>query len=180
LANKIFNSKCIIYSFEPTEFAHAKLKKNTSNFENIIPINKGVGLTVGEGQIYFNKPGSVLSSMISDGLDKHSESITLTTLDEFCDSNQIKKIHILKLDVEGYEFNCLKGSENILNGIDFIQFEFGNKQVSSRHFLSDFIELLDNFKIFRLVQDGFIEINKDPINEIFQTSNYIAMNKKLS
>ena len=179
LSNDVFKSKCTIYSFEPTKFAYSALKKNTSSYANIITINEGIGEFIGETKIFYDGPGSVHSSIIKDEFLKYSETIKLTTIDAFCKTNHIKKINILKLDVEGYEYLSLKGGINSINNIDFIQFEFGNKQVFCRNFLVDFIELLDNFKIYRLVQDGFIEINRNPINEIFQTSNYVAINKNV-
>ena len=66
----------------------------------------------------------------------------------------------------------------IIDAVDYIQFEFGNKQVDNRNFLIDFIDLLDRFKIYRLVQNGFIPVDKNPIHEIFQTSNYVAIHKQ--
>lgn len=179
LANDIFKTNCIIHSFEPTELAFKKLKKNTQNFKNINLINKGIGDFNGETKIFYDGKGSVQSSIIEDDFLKYSETIELVTIDDFCKINNIQKITILKLDVEGYEYQSLMGALNSINNIDYIQFEFGNKQVSSRHFLSDFITLLNNFKIHRLIQNGLIEIDSNPINEIFQTSNYVAINKKV-
>tara|TARA_R110002051_G_scaffold292072_1_gene356322 strand:- start:15640 stop:16419 length:780 start_codon:yes stop_codon:yes gene_type:complete len=179
LANKVFESNCLIYSFEPVESTFSALKKNTKNHENIIAVNKGMAEEVGQSKIYYNGPGSVQSSLIEDEFSPYSETIELTTIDGFCISNQINKIHLLKLDVEGYEYNALLGAKNSLNNIDYIQFEFGNKQVDSRNFLIDFIKILDDFKIYRLIQNGFVEVDANPINEIFQTSNYIAINKKI-
>lgn len=179
LANKIFKSDCTIFSFEPTSFSYSLLKKNTKGLNSIITINKGIGEISGKSEIFYNGKASVQSSILQDDFSNHSETIQLTTIDEFCESNQINKIDLLKLDVEGYEYKALLGGIKSLNNINYIQFEFGNKQVLSRNFIIDFIKLLDNFKIYRLVQDGFVEITDKPINEIFQTTNYIAINKNL-
>lgn len=179
MANKIFNSTCTIYSFEPAEFTYSLLLKNTKNTDNIVAINKGVGESSGKTQIYYDGKASVQSSLIRDSIQKYSETIELTTIDEFIKENKIDKIDLLKLDVEGYEYKALLGGSESINDINYIQFEFGNKQVLSRNFMIDFITLLDNFKIYRLIQNGFIEINRNPINEIFQTSNYIAINNNI-
>lgn len=180
LCNTIFESRCIIYAFEPTAFAFDTLKKKTINLHNIKSYNVGLGDSIKVVEIFYNSLGSVQSSIVDNVTTKFKESINLTTIDDFCNINQIKKIHILKIDVEGYEYNVLKGGLERINNVDYIQFEFGNKQVSSRNFLEDFINILDNFKIYRLIQDGFVEISNNPINEIFQTSNYIAINKNIS
>lgn len=177
LVNRVFNSKSTIYSFEPVKFTFSCLEKNTEKLGNVIPVNKGVSEFSGKTEIFYEGKGSVQSSIIQDDISKHSEIIELTTVDEFCKDNQIKKVDLLKLDIEGSEYNALRGATKAINNIDYIQFEFGNMQVLSRHFITDFIKILDNFKIYRLIQDGFIEIDSNPINEIFQTSNYIAINK---
>ena len=180
LANKIFESKCHIYSFEPVQSTYTAFVKNTKSYDNITGTNKGVGEQSGSSEIFYDGPGSVQSSIVDKEFSEYSETIELTTVDDFCVANAIEKITILKLDIEGYEYNALLGAKNSLNGIDYIQFEFGHKQISNRNYLIDFIQLLDNFKIYRLIQDGFVEVDANPINEIFQTSNYIAINKSIS
>lgn len=179
LCNKIFDTSCIIYSFEPTANSFQKLKINTERIDNIHSYNLGMGESSKKSRIYYSKPGSVQSSLFRNNFSELSENIELTTIDEFCSKNGIEKINILKLDVEGYEFQVLKGAKKFINTVEYIQFEFGNKQVLSRNFLNDFIVLLSEFKIYRLLQDGFIEIDSDPINEIFQTSNYVGINKRI-
>tara|TARA_R110002049_G_scaffold3795_5_gene27640 strand:- start:117629 stop:118399 length:771 start_codon:yes stop_codon:yes gene_type:complete len=179
LANKIFESKCLIYSFEPVKLSYSALIDNIKSHRNIIGIEKGIGELIASSKIFYNGSKSVQSSLIEDEFSKHSEIIELTTIDDFIRENNIKKVNVLKLDVEGYEYKALIGAKNNLNNIDYIQFEFGNKQVTSRNFLIDFIKYLDDFKIYRLIQDGLIEIDTNPINEIFQTSNYVAINKNI-
>lgn len=179
LADKIFESKCLIYSFEPVQSTFTAFSNKTKRYKNIIGIKKGIGEIEGKSKIFYDGPVSVQSSIVDHQFSKHSETIELTTIDHFCIANGIEKINILKLDIEGYEYNALIGGKNNLDNIDYIQFEFGNKQISSRNFLVDFIKLLENFKIYRLLQDGFVEIDSNPINEIFQTSNYIAINKNI-
>jgi len=45
-------------------------------------------------------------------------------LSEIFKKNKISKIHILKIDTEGYEFNILKGlTKQLLKKINFIYFE---------------------------------------------------------
>ncbi|NRA91895.1 MAG: FkbM family methyltransferase [Psychroserpens sp.] len=177
LANKIFDSKCKIYSFEPVQSTFAAFLKQTQIHDNIVGTNKGIGERAEQTEIFYNGPKSVQSSIVDTQYGEYSETIELTTIDDYCAAHGIEKIDILKLDVEGYEYKALLGGKNILKNVAFIQFEFGNKQISSRNFLKDFFTLLENFRIYRLVLDGFIEIDSNPINEIFQTSNYIAINK---
>lgn len=179
LANQIFNSDCTIYSFEPASVTYSYLKERVKNKSNIIPINKGIAEVEEKATIYFDETGSVQSSLVEDTNLKYSETIELTTVNDFCTKQSLEHITLLKLDVEGYEYNALLGCKDWLSNINYIQFEFGNKQVQSRHFLKDFVEILPEFKLYRIVQDGLIEIDKNPINEIFQTSNYVGIHHRV-
>ena len=52
-----------------------------------------------------------------------SFKIKTNTLDNFCKENKIKKIDILKMDVEGSELKVLEGSKKILDKTNIIQVE---------------------------------------------------------
>ena len=43
-----------------------------------------------------------------------------TSLDSYCIKNSIKNIDILKMDVQGYELNILKGAQSILKDVELI------------------------------------------------------------
>ena len=52
-----------------------------------------------------------------------SLKVKTNTLDNFCKLNKIKKIDLLKIDVEGSELDVLKGGKNILKNVKIIQLE---------------------------------------------------------
>ena len=56
-------------------------------------------------------------------------------------------IDIMKIDVEGHEFEVLRGVHRALSrsAIDIIGLEFGIHQVESRHFFRDFYRLFDDY-----------------------------------
>lgn len=49
--------------------------------------------------------------------------IKMITLDSYISKNNIKKIDILKLDTQGYEDKIIKGCQNCLKKIHFIEAE---------------------------------------------------------
>lgn len=75
----------------------------------------------------------------------------------------------------------MNGAKQMINDkrIDAIQFEFGGCNIDSRTFFQDFFYLLkDNYKIYRVLKDGLLEmpIYKETY-EIFITINYLAIKK---
>jgi hypothetical protein len=108
----------------------------------------------------------------------HTEQVRITTVDDFCQSNGIDRIHLLKLDVEGYELKVLEGASRLLaaRAIDFIQFEFGGCNIDSRTYFRDFFDMLaPQYSVYRVVKDGLKEIiSYSETLEVFTTTNYLC------
>ena len=68
----------------------------------------------------------------------------------------------------------------MINKINFIQFEFGGCNISSRTFFKDFYEILSPyFKINRILKDGLYPIKSyNEILECYLQQNYLATKKK--
>ncbi|MEI0549071.1 FkbM family methyltransferase [Brachyspira intermedia] len=182
-----FGNNCIIHSFEPVKKTFEKLSEN--NFgNNVILHNFAFSSTEGVSKIYINSEISELASLSKRRLDHFNiymdieENIKLKTIDNFCSENDINNIFFLKMDVEGYELEVLKGAENMLNNnsIEHLQFEFGGCNIDTRTFFQDFWYLLkDKYNIYRIVKDGLYNIsNYEETLEIFITTNYFAELKK--
>ena len=108
-----------------------------------------------------------------------TETIQITTLDEYCEEYGIDHIHFMKVDVEGHELAVFRGGIRMLKDrrIDMIQFEYGGCNLDARVYLLDIWEILteNGFHIAKIFPD-----NTKPINtysqalENFRYSNYIA------
>jgi FkbM family methyltransferase len=176
-----------IYSFEPLPGAFQRLVENTRDFENAININSALGDKIEQATLYTPTEFAVQASLhkidFSDALVKVNANkkikVSVNTLDNFCKTNKISKIHFLKVDIEGHELQMFDGSKDMLskNLICFIQFEFGggiNPQF--RIFFKDFWNLFsDNYKIYRVLQNGLYEIkNYDVRWEQYYCTNFVA------
>lgn len=181
---KRFGKNVEIHAFEPGKFTYKKLTTQVGA-DNVICNNIGLSDKKAEQTLFYDKEESGLASLYKRDVKNVSfsktERVLLDTLDCYCEENGIDYIDLLKLDIEGNEINALKGAENMLNNrkIGMIQFEFGGCNIDSRTYFRDFWYMLhDNYKIYRIIKDGFIEINHyDASLEIFHCINYVAIIK---
>ena len=143
---KSFWPNSMVHSFEPDPDVFLELDKNTRDLTGVIANNTGLGdeVTVksfhkmqdsgSSSFIPVNKESRTYQIMQSDCNLKHHNKTALrasedqvikcsiTTLDEYCRKNKISKIDLLKMDVQGYEPNILRGAKEILknNSVDAI------------------------------------------------------------
>jgi FkbM family methyltransferase len=168
-----------VYAFEPSTFTFNKLVSNTKGVHCFC---FGMSDKVEVKQLNIDGQGSTCSSLY-EGIYKGDlkEDVKLSTIDIFCEMNKIEKIKFLKIDTEGHELSVLKGAKNMLSkrAIENIQFEMGHNNIDSRVFFKDFFELLETeYKIFRIVKDGLVEIKEyNSRLEIFLSINYLAVLK---
>jgi len=106
--------------------------------------------------------------------------VEIKALDTFCIENQIPQVDFLKIDTEGHELAVLKGAKNLIseNKIKLIQFEFNEMNVISRIYMRDFIELLNNYQLHRVLPDGYFPLNNCVSDiEVFGFQNILAIKK---
>jgi len=177
-----------IFAFEPNPNAFSTLTSRLqSSRDHCYCLGLGDKTECQTIYSYENEIDSQHASLYKEiFLDHHHASdlvsidIQLTTIDEFCHKNNINRIDFLKIDVEGYELDVLKGAKQLLenNRIHIIQFEFNATHVFSRVFLRDFYLLLPDYDIYRLNTESLIHLPyHDAVNEIFQFQNFLAIHK---
>lgn len=156
-----------IYSFEPSKPTFEKLKSNLVGKNGIFLYNIGFGDKNEVLDFFSHSEAPGLASFLNrkDVYMDLKETASLRTIDSFCSENNIPRIHFLKLDIEGYEFNALKGAQEMVKSksIDFIQFENGSN-VDARTFFRDFYYLLSpHYTIYRIFRKSLYRI--DSYNE---------------
>jgi FkbM family methyltransferase len=148
-----FKKDLNIHCFEPSVFTYRKLISN--NFPaNVICNNFGLSSSKRKAKLFIFENGSGLNSLYRrygledvNGLEpqKKEEIVELDTLDNYCLKNNIHTIDLVKIDVEGHEFEVLKGMRNLLKEkkVKMIQFEYGI--VDARVFLKDIFDFFKDF-----------------------------------
>lgn len=129
----------IVYAFEPSSKVFTVLEKNTKSYQNIHLFKKGLGAGDSTAQMFVDKKEPAFSS-ITHKLPGNCEieNIELTTLDEFILAADIKQIDLLKLDVEGFELEVLRGATAALKITKYIHMELNTKD----YLLSEVCQIL--------------------------------------
>lgn len=125
------NSK--IYAFEPIPELFNQLKNNTSQFENVKCFQMALGDKTGTCTIFQSSGDSDASSSIlepKNHLIVHPDvkfekkiEVPVITLKDWMDNQGIEKIDFLWLDLQGFEFNVLKASKEVLENVSVIYSE---------------------------------------------------------
>jgi FkbM family methyltransferase len=176
-----------IYAFEPNNNAFTQLVANVGKSVNCVNVGMGEEEKAGKIFTYSNNLVSEHASIYGDVFrtfhkadDVMELDFQMTTLDLFCERENITGIDFLKIDTEGNELNVLKGGGKMLSKrkVKIIQFEFGECDVFSRVFLQDFYAILPDYNIYRLDSERLIPLfGYDSTNEIFRYQNFIAVRK---
>lgn len=105
----------IIYAFEPMSYQFETLQRNISlnSISNVKAIKKIVSDKDGAERIYFSGFENTGKSSLVKKTNQY-EDIDAITLDSYCESQNIKRVDLIKIDVEGFEFNVLNGFRNML------------------------------------------------------------------
>lgn len=176
---RVSQGEANIHSFEPAEKPYRELVTQFGQKATIVKF--ALGEHVGEAILFSPKNVDGLSSLYQhDERFTLTEKVPVTTIDTYCLNNKIPHITLLKLDVEGHEFACLRGARSMLPHTDFIQFEMSVASRDARVYFKDIFEYLADFKIYRILKNGLIEIKSpEKIAELLYTTNYLAERKRI-
>jgi FkbM family methyltransferase len=132
----------LAYAFEPVKVIFEMLKKTAElNGGRIKPIQKGLGNSVCETEMFVNDDfagGSTLNPVQggAGGRRANTETIFITTLDAFAESEKLEKIDFIKADIEGAERDMLRGATRVLK-------EFAPKLAICTYHLPDDPQVLE-------------------------------------
>ena len=107
----------------------------------------------------------------------------MITLENYMKNNNINKIDILCMDVQGYELNVLKGAANLIKNINYIIMEepksIINTQYLPKGIHSKYINAPSSKEIKEFMEENnFIEIQRIDENKI--EDNVMYKNKNIN
>lgn len=117
-----------VYSFEPVPECAIKLRKNVSALGNVTVYPFALGECEGEATFHVNSYS--LSSSLLPLAQAHHEAfpeareintitVKVSTLDQVFADAEFQPPVLLKLDVQGYEAQVLRGGVNLLKRVDY-------------------------------------------------------------
>ena len=106
-----------IHCFEPNPSTFEILTKNvqTNPSEHIMLNQFGLSDKEGSFTLSYNLENTGTASIYKKGKSEKTVEIKVKTLDQYCEDKHITKIDLIKVDVEGAEFDFLRGASKIID-----------------------------------------------------------------
>lgn len=102
-----------ILTFEPVPSSFSRLREATAHLGRIKAFNVALGESAGASTINLTPSAGSNTLLPTEGATG-TVAIQVDTLDRVAEANGIGTIDLLKIDVEGYELQVLKGGEKLL------------------------------------------------------------------
>ena len=161
-----------VYGFEPNPkvFKYVKHNLELNSFKNIVLTNLGLGNEKGVYKMAQINSNLGMNKIVESNSALKTFDISVDTLDNFVFENNISKIDVIKIDVEGFEFNVLKGAIESLKKfkpILFIEIDNQNliKNNSSYFKLKNWLNLHEyciyDASDFKELEEGFFNEHFD-------------------
>lgn len=184
------DSSAQVFAFEPHPVTYERLS-NSAKKHGFEAINAGCGDAEGTSVLYDYRgnSGSQHASLYRNviegihGSAATANEIRITTVDSFLDQRGIPEVRLLKIDTEGNEASVLRGARQSIsnNRIELVQFEFNEMHVASRTFFKDFVDLLANFRLYRILPSGCLPLTYRAVScEIFAYQNILAVRNDIA
>lgn len=168
-ASQIVGKSGRVISFEANPDTKKILEYNLSlnNIGNVTTSGFALGSENGEGKIYTNlhiNRGS--ASLLKSENSGENYPVKIIRLDQFKEID-LSEIHLMKIDIEGYELEALKGSEEILKRINapMLIIECSKERENyngSADEIYHYLKKLNSYRFFKLKK------SKEKISELIE------------
>lgn len=131
------NPDAVIHAFEPHEGNFAKAQKNLSlnNFKHVTFHPVGLGSKAETKKLYeIVNENSGMNRIMEENESVPYTEITIRTLDDLLLESGIKKVDLIKIDVEGFEMNVLLGATEALKSFPVLFIELDDNNLRMHRF----------------------------------------------
>jgi len=175
-----------VHSFEPARTTFETLRRNAPEMPCVHLNHFGLSCEAGSADLFYDRENSGLASLTKRDLSfrnidfGRSETVVLSTVDDYCREHGIARIDWLKLDIEGHELDALLGAREMFanKAVDLVTFEFGGCNIDTRTFLRDFYQFFaeQGMTLHRITPSGHFQpvTRYRETEEQFSTTNFVA------
>ena len=141
---RIMFASPVIHAFEPLPDAFATLRTKFGNLDDVVLNQVALGAVAGTALLHRNNKAATSSFLPLHGpsswanqealAEVETVEVEVDTIDGYCASRGIGAIDFLKLDVQGFEPDCLRGASEMLRrrAIRVIQTEIITHRIYER------------------------------------------------
>ena len=144
----------IVYAVEPNAEAYDKLRENirVNKLQNVCALNVALGAEEGEARIFSDKDKSTASLICPENIRLgKQDQIHVTTVDKLIENGTICVPTFMKVDVEGFELEVLKGARNLLSSSKApmlcVEYE---QQRGNTYEIYKFLESMNDYSFYKL------------------------------
>jgi FkbM family methyltransferase len=164
-------NKPLVLAFEPDIFNFSLLKNNVAlnNKDNIRVFNLALSDTPGKMTLYLYKKHNLgRHSFIKQRNSIGTAEVETIQLDSFLKAQELwdRKIKLIKIDIEGYEFAAMSGAQHSLARTDYLMTEFSPGMMKEiKHNPMDYINQIKSFGFtpWLITEEGLSEPDFDSI-----------------
>ncbi len=171
-----------VYAFEPDINVLPRLRENVclNDYKNIEIFNKAVSDSVSRIKFVNEGLSEVSHLAYSDNETVSVDSVKSVTLDDFVLTRKIKKIKMLKVDVEGAEMKVLLGAKKALSRTSYLLIEMNKNSLKYGYTFDQALNFIrrSRFDVFMFSDSGkLVKISKCP--DFDKSINVLAINSRL-
>jgi FkbM family methyltransferase len=118
LASKLVGDKGRVHAFEPadTQFQHLQLNLRINHIENVTANQCAVAESTGEREFFISEGWNQgTHSLGKTAGQSKSCRVPCVSIDDYVEKQSVKRIDVMKVDVEGAELSVFKGAQRTLS-----------------------------------------------------------------
>jgi FkbM family methyltransferase len=169
ILSDIVGPQGMVHCFEPDIQNYKHLKKNTGKHSNIIINNKAVGSKTEKIKIYTSKNLNVDHRTYKPEVYDKEIEIDAININDYL--NQNPKVDFIKMDIQGFEMQAIKGMQTILEKNENIKlisefWPYGLKKAGSS--VTEYFNFLINngFNCYLIEKKSLLKLNSEKVKAL--------------
>jgi FkbM family methyltransferase len=165
-----------IYSFEPTDGAYATLSANFGGRKNVHLQKMALGSTPATMALQVRANSELNTLVAADDADGSIQTTEVSTVDEVVAKQGISHLDLLKLDVQGWEMEVVRGASRLIadHNLIFVLAEMTFR--SDQKEMQQFTELHDHLEAQGFALSGMYEpLRYGPRKEFILFANVLYL-----